>query len=134
MVHTARATDPNALDAFIAKPRVLVKGANGRRQLIDEFPLGPGEFLVEVTDRITEERAYLVAPVDPQAEVVARFIPQLRKALFADGAELRLKTIYRVQQLRGLERCIEARSGEELDSRVLSLFVIKRGPAARATA
>jgi hypothetical protein len=128
MVPTARSTGPDAADTTVVKPRVLVKGANGRRQLIDEFPLAPGEYLVEVTDRITEERAYLVAPVDPQAEVVARFIPQLRKALFADGAELRLKTIYRVRQLRGLERCIEARTGDELDSRVLSLFVIKRGP------
>lgn len=112
------------------KPRIVVKGANGRRRLIEDYPLQPGEFLVEVTDRILEERSYLVAPVDPGAEVVATFTPMLRKALFADGAELRLKTIYKVKKLRGIERCLQPKSGEIIDTRVLSLFVIKRGPPA----
>jgi hypothetical protein len=127
MVESTQQRDP---EPDVAKPRVVVKGANGRRQLIEDYPLGPGEFLVEVTDRVLEERAYLVAPNDPEAEVVAKFTPMLRKALFADGAELRLKTIYKVKKLRGIERCLEPKTGKILDTRVLSLFVIKRGPPA----
>lgn len=127
MVESATQSDP---DPQSVKPRIVVTGANGRRHLIEEYPLKAGEFLVEVTDRVLEERAYLVAPIDPDAEVVAKFMPVLRKALFADGAELRLKTIYKVKKLRGIERCLEPRTGKIIDTRMLSLFVIKRGPPA----
>lgn len=114
-------TDVNAL-----KPRVVVKGATGRRHLIENYPLAKGEYLVEVTDRITEHNAFLVQPTDPRAEVVGKFVPVLRKALFSDGAELRIKTIYRVRELKGIERTLDAKSGHVIESRMLNLFVIKR--------
>lgn len=125
MVQPAQQSDPVPSKV---KARIVVKGANGRRHLIEEYPLAPGEFLVEVTDRILEHRACLVTPNDPDAEIVASFPPMLRKALFADGAEMRLKTIYKVKKLRAVERSLEPKTGNVLDSRVLSLFVIKRGP------
>ena len=116
-------------DTLMVKPRVVVTGAAGRRHLIEGFPLAAGEFLVEVTDRITPDQAYLVQPVDAAAEVVGKFVPVLRKALFSDGAELRMKSIYKVRELKGIERSLDARTGDTLETRLLNLFVIKRGPA-----
>lgn len=109
------------------KARLVVKSVAARRRLIEEYGLDHGEYLVEVTDRITDHGAYLVQPIDDSAEVVARFVPVLRKALFEDGAELRLKTIYKVRQLRGIERTVASPSGDVVESRPLNLFVIKRG-------
>ena len=108
------------------KPRVVVKGATGRRHLIENYPLVQGEYLVEVTDRITEHNAFLVQPTDPHAEVVGKFVPVLRKALFSDGAELRIKTIYKVRGLKGIERTLDGKTGQVIESRLLNLFVIKR--------
>lgn len=108
------------------KARVVVKSSTARKKLIEEVPLDDGEFLVEVTDRITENGASFVQPVDPSAEVVARFLPELRKALFEEGAEMRFKTIYKVRELRGIERTLKAPSGDVVDTRPLNLFVIKR--------
>lgn len=109
------------------KARLVVKSVAARRRLIEEYGLEPGEYLVEVTDRITETGAFLVQPVDQGAEVVARFPPVLRKALFEEGAELRMKTIYKVHELRGIERTVAAPSGDVVETRPLNLFVIKRG-------
>ena len=114
------------------RARIVVKGANGRRHLIEEYPLAAGEFLVEVTDRLTDQHAFLVQPVDGHAEVVGKFVPVLRKALFSDGAELRLKTIYKVHELKGVERTVDQKTGDVLETRILNLFVIKRGDAAPA--
>lgn len=108
-------------------PTLILKGAQGRRQFIEDYPLEKGEFLVEVNDRYMKERAFLVSPVCPEAVVVARFLPMVRGAMFADGSETRLKTIYKVKVLRGLERCVDLESGEEKEQRMLSLFVVKRG-------
>lgn len=119
---------PGTEEPLVVKPRVVVTGATGRRALIEDYPLAAGEYLVEVTDRITDNHAYLVQPVDSRAEVVGKFIPVLRKALFADGAELRMKAIYKVHELKGIERTIDSKSGDTIESRVLNLFVIKRGP------
>lgn len=114
-------------EPLFVKPRVVVTGASGRRSLIEDYPLAAGEYLVEVTDRITDQYAYLVQPVDSAAEVVGKFIPMLRKALFSDGAELRMKAIYKVRELKGIERTVDAKTGNSVESRTLNLFVIKRG-------
>jgi hypothetical protein len=122
MVPSSRG-DANELNV---KPRVVVKGATGRRHLIENYALEKGEYLVEVTDRITEHNAFLVQPTDPRAEVVGKFVPVLRKALFSDGAELRIKTIYKVRELKGIERTLDGKTGRVIESRMLNLFVIKR--------
>lgn len=114
----------------VRPPIVILKGARGRKKFLDDYPLEAGEFLVEVSDRQLEKRSYFVVPMCEDATIVAKMPTIVRKALFAEGCEVRFKTIYKVRKLRGLERCVMLETGEVIDTRVLSLFVVKRGAVA----
>lgn len=113
-------------------PTLVYPSTRARRAIIENYPLPPGHCLVEVTqtwitDTATQTTTQRGIDRPSDSTVIAKAPIILRKALFSDGAETRVKEIWDVTQLRTIEReTFVSPAGTTQTTRPINLFVVKR--------